>query len=78
VVEGIETCHQLDRLVELRCDRGQGFLLAYPSPPDVVESVLNRDAPYSIRRANGTSTSPHAPLLDAAAAADRPRVAARG
>ncbi len=40
VVEGIESVAQLDRLVKLRCDRGQGFLLAHPSPADRVTSII--------------------------------------
>jgi diguanylate cyclase (GGDEF)-like protein len=34
VGEGIETYQQLEELVKLGCDEGQGFLLAYPLPPD--------------------------------------------
>jgi diguanylate cyclase (GGDEF)-like protein/PAS domain S-box-containing protein len=50
VVEGIETCEQLDRVIDLDCDRVQGFLLGRPAPPDVVAGWLGRDAPYSIER----------------------------
>lgn len=35
VAEGIETPSQLERLRELGCDRGQGFLFGYPSPAAV-------------------------------------------
>jgi diguanylate cyclase (GGDEF)-like protein/PAS domain S-box-containing protein len=35
VAEGIETTAQSKRLIELGCDRGQGFLFGHPVPPDV-------------------------------------------
>ena len=77
VVEGIETSHQLDRLVDLHCDRGQGFLLAHPSTPDVVASLLRRDSLYSV---NGAEAVPE--LFDVsrlkAAAEPRLKVVARG
>jgi EAL domain-containing protein (putative c-di-GMP-specific phosphodiesterase class I) len=34
VGEGVETQEQLDRLRELGCDQGQGYLFARPAPPD--------------------------------------------
>lgn len=34
VAEGIETAEQLARVREAGCDRGQGFFIAKPSPPD--------------------------------------------
>ena len=34
VGEGIETQRQLEELVKLGCDKGQGFLLAHPLAPD--------------------------------------------
>ena len=40
VAEGVETQSQLQRLIELGCEYGQGFLLARPLPPDVAESVI--------------------------------------
>ena len=48
VVEGIETCQQLDRMIDLDCDRGQGFLLARPASLDVVASLLRGDSLYSV------------------------------
>ena len=40
VAEGIETPEQLARLVELGCDRGQGYLLARPLAPDAMRALL--------------------------------------
>ena len=42
IAEGIETPSQLERLRELGCDQGQGFLFAKPLPPiDVSPALLN-------------------------------------
>jgi diguanylate cyclase (GGDEF)-like protein len=42
IAEGIETTDQLERLRELGCDQGQGFLFARPLPPnDVSMALLN-------------------------------------
>ena len=70
VIEGIETRHQLDRLIELRCDRGQGFLLAHPSSAEVVTSLLKCDALYSAPEA--MSETPGAPRLKVVT--DEPRM----
>jgi diguanylate cyclase (GGDEF)-like protein/PAS domain S-box-containing protein len=40
IAEGIETQAQLQRLIELDCENGQGFLLARPMTADVAESVI--------------------------------------
>jgi diguanylate cyclase (GGDEF)-like protein len=41
--EGIETRAQLDRLTELGCDRGQGYLTGRPAPIDEVLAMLRAD-----------------------------------
>ncbi len=40
VAEGIETPAQLERLKELGCEFGQGFLFAKPADAETVESLL--------------------------------------
>ena len=40
VAEGIERSEQLDRLLELECDLGQGFYFAKPLPEGDLESLL--------------------------------------
>ena len=40
VAEGIETTGQLERLRDLICDRGQGYLFARPQPPDTLGPIL--------------------------------------
>jgi EAL domain-containing protein (putative c-di-GMP-specific phosphodiesterase class I) len=39
--EGIESTEQLQQLRELGCNRGQGYLLARPLPPDMIPGLLN-------------------------------------
>ncbi|MFB3737624.1 MAG: putative bifunctional diguanylate cyclase/phosphodiesterase [Candidatus Velamenicoccus archaeovorus] len=41
VAEGIERADQLERLLELRCDLGQGFYFARPLPMDGVDELLS-------------------------------------
>jgi EAL domain-containing protein (putative c-di-GMP-specific phosphodiesterase class I) len=46
VAEGIEHAYQLERLLELGCDRGQGFHFAPPAPPSEIAGLLrNRKGP---------------------------------
>ena len=40
VAEGIERADQLERLISMRCDLGQGFLFAKPLPGDDLETLL--------------------------------------
>ncbi|MBV8461840.1 MAG: EAL domain-containing protein, partial [Acidimicrobiales bacterium] len=40
IAEGIEQEHQLQRLVELGCTMGQGFLMARPLDPDQARSLV--------------------------------------
>jgi EAL domain-containing protein (putative c-di-GMP-specific phosphodiesterase class I) len=42
VAEGVETHEQLDFLIQQRCPRAQGFLLARPTPTADLPSVLER------------------------------------
>jgi diguanylate cyclase (GGDEF)-like protein len=39
VAEGVETVEQRDRLIELGCERAQGFLFARPSPAEAFRSA---------------------------------------
>jgi EAL domain-containing protein (putative c-di-GMP-specific phosphodiesterase class I) len=41
--EGIETTEQLHQLLELGCDRGQGFYFARPLPPEAFDRSLWQD-----------------------------------
>jgi diguanylate cyclase (GGDEF)-like protein/PAS domain S-box-containing protein len=47
VAEGIESRAQADRLVELDCDFGQGFLFSRAVPPGQVPRLITRLAPAS-------------------------------
>ena len=40
VAEGIEATPQLDVLVRMGCESGQGFLFARPAPPDEIATWL--------------------------------------
>jgi EAL domain-containing protein (putative c-di-GMP-specific phosphodiesterase class I) len=41
VAEGIERADQLERLLELHCDLGQGFFFAKPLNPDALQGLLS-------------------------------------
>jgi EAL domain-containing protein (putative c-di-GMP-specific phosphodiesterase class I) len=41
--EGIETMEQLNQLLQLGCDRGQGFYFARPLPPEAFDRSLWQD-----------------------------------
>jgi diguanylate cyclase len=60
VAEGIETEEQLQQLLRLECDQGQGFLLAEPTSAGGVQSVI-RDAlnlaPPSAKRTSRTHST---------------------
>jgi diguanylate cyclase (GGDEF)-like protein/PAS domain S-box-containing protein len=47
VAEGVETPLQLNRLRELGCDRGQGYLFGRPRPADITEHERGDDPPES-------------------------------
>jgi EAL domain-containing protein (putative c-di-GMP-specific phosphodiesterase class I) len=42
VAEGVEEEVQLEVLVDLGCDRAQGFLFAHPAPPEALAELLSR------------------------------------
>lgn len=42
IAEGIERHEQLERLLELNCRYGQGYLLGRPMPADQIEAMLGR------------------------------------
>ncbi len=44
VAEGIERADQLQRLLELHCDLGQGFFFAKPLPSDDLKALLHERA----------------------------------
>jgi EAL domain-containing protein (putative c-di-GMP-specific phosphodiesterase class I) len=44
VAEGIERADQLERLLELRCDLGQGFYFAKPLPAEELAALLDERA----------------------------------
>jgi EAL domain-containing protein (putative c-di-GMP-specific phosphodiesterase class I) len=41
VAEGIETTEIADKLVDLGCQRGQGYLISRPVPPKDLEKILS-------------------------------------
>jgi len=44
IIEGIETTAQLDRLIKLGCDRGQGFLLGAPVSAEIAGNLVREIA----------------------------------
>lgn len=47
LAEGIEARGDVERLVELGCDVGQGYGLGRPGPPEAVESMLGSPTPIA-------------------------------
>jgi len=64
VAEGIETEEQLEQLLRLECDRGQGFLLAHPTSAlgiqGVIRDALNGPPPATARTSRTHSTRRYA------------------
>jgi EAL domain-containing protein (putative c-di-GMP-specific phosphodiesterase class I) len=56
VAEGIERADQLQRLLELRCALGQGFLFAKPLEASALESLL-AERTQMLREAEGLATA---------------------
>ncbi|HWG75219.1 MAG TPA: EAL domain-containing protein [Steroidobacteraceae bacterium] len=50
VAEGVESVEQLDALVELGCDRVQGFLISRPVNADAYTALLQKDHAALLRR----------------------------
>jgi EAL domain-containing protein (putative c-di-GMP-specific phosphodiesterase class I) len=46
LAEGIETHGQLERLLRLGCDLGQGFLFCKAMPPEDIAELLKHPAPF--------------------------------
>ena len=61
VAEGVEDAETLRRLVELTCDRGQGFHLGHPMLPDQLRQLLVSPDPVSAAdgHSNGHVTFSH-------------------
>jgi diguanylate cyclase (GGDEF)-like protein/PAS domain S-box-containing protein len=57
VAEGIETEAQLQRLIDLKCEKGQGFLLARPAPAEIAEAMV-RKAYHALQDAAGGTPAP--------------------
>ncbi len=57
VAEGIETIEVADKLVELGCQRGQGYLISRPKPPHELEPILRAGSVplHSLRSARSIS-----------------------
>ena len=50
VAEGVETEAQLQRLIDLGCENGQGYLLGRPASAEIAESIIHRAHPRSARQ----------------------------
>ncbi len=40
VAEGVESMHQLQVLIDLDCEKAQGYLISHPVPPDAMRSTV--------------------------------------
>ena len=63
VAEGIETQAQADRLRDLGCDYGQGYLFSRPLPADRLAALLRRNATVSRPRSIRARTAPRGRTL---------------
>jgi len=52
VAEGVERVEQADRLRNLNCDIGQGYLFSRPLPSDAITGMLRERAANGPSRAN--------------------------
>jgi EAL domain-containing protein (putative c-di-GMP-specific phosphodiesterase class I) len=55
VAEGIERADQLERLLDLKCDLGQGFYFAKPLPLAGVDELLSARSSLASRETEVTS-----------------------
>jgi EAL domain-containing protein (putative c-di-GMP-specific phosphodiesterase class I) len=55
VAEGIERADQLEKLLALSCDLGQGYYFARPLPPDAVDELLTARRSLAERESELTS-----------------------
>jgi EAL domain-containing protein (putative c-di-GMP-specific phosphodiesterase class I) len=55
VAEGIERADQLERLLDLKCDLGQGFYFAKPLPLSGIDELLSARAALAEREPEVTS-----------------------
>jgi diguanylate cyclase (GGDEF)-like protein len=75
IAEGIEEPEQLDLVRRLGCHMGQGFLLARPTPADVLEAVLaSRSLWPSPVKSSASSAPPEIPEAEKAEASSLHRV----
>jgi EAL domain-containing protein (putative c-di-GMP-specific phosphodiesterase class I) len=56
IAEGIETASQADKLTELQCEFGQGYLFAKPQKPEAIEALLQQE--FSVVPAVTVSATP--------------------
>ena len=58
VAEGLETREQLDALIALGCETGQGYLFSPPRPPDLACELLSESWSAPPRRPSSTHPRP--------------------
>jgi predicted signal transduction protein with EAL and GGDEF domain len=42
LAEGVQNETQFERLLEMRCELGQGYFFSEPQPPTIIEGLLHR------------------------------------
>lgn len=75
VAEGVRDAGQVDRLLDIGCELGQGFFFSEPQPPTIIDSLLSRQ--FGSAEAGGTAPAapPSKPTtVEVAAAASAPVV----
>ncbi len=70
VAEGVQDAKQVERLLEIGCELGQGYFFSDPQPPTIIGSLLHRQYEGSASESPPPTPSPATRSLGAPAPAE--------